>query len=84
MAAERDDVIVTNNRRDFIRLYAAPEAHNGLIIIVPSVEVPEQRRLFDVALAVAVKQDGLINLLIEVCCDDSVEVQEWSKDKPLP
>jgi predicted nuclease of predicted toxin-antitoxin system len=53
LAAKRDYVFVTNNRRDFLRLYAALEVHNGLIIIVPSVAADEQRRLFGIALDVA-------------------------------
>jgi predicted nuclease of predicted toxin-antitoxin system len=41
LAAERDYVVVTNNRRDFLRLYAELAVHNGLIIIVPAVVIEE-------------------------------------------
>ena len=82
LAAERDYVIVTNNRRDFLRLYAALDVHNGLIIIVPTVPVREQRRLFGIALDVAERQDSLINLLIEMHADGTVDVRNWSKDPP--
>jgi predicted nuclease of predicted toxin-antitoxin system len=80
LAAERNYVIVTNNRKDFLRLYAELEVHNGLIIIVPAVVRREQMRLFDLAIDVAERQDSLINLLIEVHADGSVEVQNWAKD----
>ncbi len=83
LAAERDYIIVTNNRRDFLRLYAELEVHNGLIIIVPAVPFEEQMRLFDLALDVAERQDSLINLLIEVHADGTAEVRNWAKDGSL-
>ena len=79
LAAERDYVVVTNNRRDFLRLYAELEVHNGLIIIVPAVLRAAQRRLFEIALDTAERQDSLINLLIEVHADGRVDVSDWSK-----
>jgi predicted nuclease of predicted toxin-antitoxin system len=82
LAAERDDVFVTNNRRDFLWLYAALEVHNGLIIIVPSVGAEEQRRLFGVALDAAEQQDSPVNLLIEVHADGTVKVRNWAKSDP--
>jgi hypothetical protein len=82
LAAEQSYVVVTNNRRDFLRLYARLEVHNGLIIIVPPVLRLEQIRLFGVALDVAERRDDLVNLLIEVHADGTVEVRNWSKDNP--
>jgi predicted nuclease of predicted toxin-antitoxin system len=82
IAAERDYVIVTNNRRDFLGLYAQLEVHNGLIIIVPAVDLDEQCVLFRIALDTAELQDSLINLLIEVHADGTVEVRNWSKPDP--
>jgi predicted nuclease of predicted toxin-antitoxin system len=82
LAAERDYVVVTNNRRDFLRLYAQLEVHNGLVIILPAVLRAEQWRLFGIALDVAEWQDSLINLLIEVHADGTVEVSNWAKDHP--
>jgi len=80
IAAERDYVFVTTNRRDFLRLYSQLEVHNGLIIIVPTVSTAEQVRLFGTALDAAGQQDSLLNLLIEVHADGSVDVRDWSKD----
>ena len=82
LAAKRDYVFVTNNRRDFLRLYVALEVHNGLIIIVPSVAAEEQCRLFGLALDVAERRDSLVNLLIEVHADGTVEVRDWAKGNP--
>jgi predicted nuclease of predicted toxin-antitoxin system len=82
LAAERNYVVVTNNRRDFMRLYVELEVHNGLIIIVPAALRAEQRRLFGIALDTAEQQDSLINLLIEVHADGTVDVRDWSKLDP--
>lgn len=82
LAAERGFVVVTNNRRDFLRLYAELEVHSGLIIIVPAVPRDEQCRLFGIALDVAEMQDSLVNLLIEVRADGTVDVRNWAKNEP--
>lgn len=42
---------VTNNARDFRKLYAKEELHAGLIIIVPQVLPALQRELFEAVLA---------------------------------
>jgi len=79
LAAERSYVVVTNNRRDFLRLYDEFDVHNGLIIIMPIVPRNEQKRLFSIALDVAERKDSLVNLLIEVHADGSVDVRNWPK-----
>lgn len=53
LIAEQDLIFVTNNRRDFLKAYAAAEVRNGLIIIVPSVRRDDQVRLFNRALDAA-------------------------------
>ena len=42
-----DFTFVTNNARDFRKLYAQEEVHAGLVIIVPQVVPVRQRELFD-------------------------------------
>ena len=42
---------VTNNARDFRKLYAKEELHAGLVIIVTQVLPVRQRELFDAVLA---------------------------------
>lgn len=74
-----DFVFVTNNRRDFLKLYAEVEIHNGLIILLPSVERDDQVRLFNLALDAAEHLDSTVNKLIEVDVDGRVEVRNWSK-----
>ena len=50
-ACAEDFVLVTNNASDYRRLYAAEPLHPGLVILIPNVRRPLQRRLFGSALA---------------------------------
>ena len=80
-ALENDFVIVTNNRRHFLKEYLALDLHNGLIVIVPNVERADQIRLFEIALDVVLELgDGLVNKIVEVLRDGSVHVGEWSAE----
>ena len=47
---EESFTFVTNNTRDFLRLFALQDAHAGLVILLPNVEPPRQRELFEAAL----------------------------------
>jgi predicted nuclease of predicted toxin-antitoxin system len=58
---------VTNNAKDFRRLYAQEEIHSGLVILIPNMPPAEQRELFDAALDELEAAPGLINEALEVC-----------------
>lgn len=47
---EGEFTFVTNNRVDFLRLFARKDLHAGLIIVVPNVMPALQRALFQAAL----------------------------------
>jgi predicted nuclease of predicted toxin-antitoxin system len=65
----RDEyTFVTNNRIDFLQLFARVELHAGLIVIVPSVIPATQRVLFRAALKYSSRLD-FINLVVEVHLD---------------
>jgi predicted nuclease of predicted toxin-antitoxin system len=57
---------VTNNAKDFRRLYAKEDIHAGLVILIPNVPPAEQRELFDAALDDLVAAPGLINEALEL------------------
>ncbi len=57
---------VTNNAKDFRRLFAQEEIHAGLIILIPNVPTTQQRALFDVVLDDLAAAPGLINEALEV------------------
>lgn len=72
-------MFVTNDRRHFLRVYEHVDAHNGLIVILPSADLDEQVGLFNLALGKAEEREDMINMLIEVDQDGAVSMQGWSK-----
>lgn len=83
-AIDNDYIVVTLNRRDFLRQHAGLLLHPGLVILLP--QKPNNRgrhqaALFEKALAVcADRRDDLVNCLIEVLTDGSVHVRPWHVD----
>jgi len=62
----RDEfTFVTNNRVDFIRLFARMKLHTGLIVIVPNAIPALQCALFEAAIQYLAGKD-LVNSVIEV------------------
>ena len=68
-AIDGDLVLVTNNAGDFRQLYGEQPIHPGLIIILPNVERPMQRRLFREALIELTSAGELVNRVLEVGLD---------------
>lgn len=68
-AVAGDLMLVTNNAADFRELYRRQPIHPGLIIILPNVQRPLQRRLFREALAELKKIGDLVNRVLEVRLD---------------
>ncbi len=80
-ALDHDYIVVTNNRRHFLREYLKHDVHNGLIIVVPNVERDDQIRLFGLALDVALELDAeMTNSLVEVLADGTVHVRTWTSE----
>ncbi len=61
----RDYIFVTNNARDFRRLYESLALHAGLVILLPNVSAERQQRLFEAALR-SIEAETLVNEVIEV------------------
>jgi len=61
---------VTNNARDFRKLFAREPIHVGLIIIVPQVTPSLQRELFSLVLSELDSVAALLNEAIEVTIED--------------
>ena len=77
-ALENDYVLVTNNRRDFLKEYALQKIHNGLIVIVPNIDREGQKRLFAMVLDHLATLDEMpINTLIEILADGSIHQRIW-------
>jgi predicted nuclease of predicted toxin-antitoxin system len=78
-AIANDYVIVTNDRRDFLREYAKLDVHAGLVIILPKGDRDLQVSLFQKALHVfAARNDDLVNKLVEIARDGSVHIRDWN------
>jgi predicted nuclease of predicted toxin-antitoxin system len=60
-----DYTLVTNNRTDFMALYAKQDLRAGLVIILPNVTPSRQRELFPAALSHIGTRD-LTNAVLEV------------------
>jgi predicted nuclease of predicted toxin-antitoxin system len=75
---EEDYTFVTNNRNDFIALYAGEDLHAGLILILPNVTPAVQRDLFRAALGEIGGRD-LVNTVMEVDLSGTViTLREYS------
>lgn len=75
---EGEFTLVTNNAKDFRRLYAQEEIHAGLVILIPSVPPAEQRELFDIALDDLAETPGLINEALEVgVVDGDIQITRY-------
>jgi len=74
-----DYIIVTDNRKDFLKEYAKLDVHAGLVVIIPKGTRSQQMTLFQKALdVVAGRNDDLTNKLLEVSRDGSVHIREWN------
>lgn len=79
-AAVRESfALVTDNRKDFLRVYAGQELHAGLVVLVPGGLVSErQLRLFNLALDAIEKADDIVNHVVKVDIDGTVTITPWS------
>ena len=78
LAIGQDFTFVTNTADDYRTLYRRAPLHPGLIIILPSVRLDLQLRLFGLVLDAISTERDLVNRLVEVDADGHVTVQEFS------
>ena len=71
---KEDFTLVTNNARDFRRLYAQQPVHAGLVILIPQVAPARQRELFDTFLAKLNPDEFLVNEAIEIEIEDETVI----------
>ena len=67
-----DFTFVTNNARDFRKLYSKEPIHAGLLILLPQVSPEKQRQLFKILLAELSLEEMLVNEAIEISIADGV------------
>jgi hypothetical protein len=78
LVLNRNDVLVTNNARHFLAIYARFEIHPGLVIILPNVDLDDQVRLFEIAVDEIERREDIVNHVLSVERDGSIRVFPWS------
>lgn len=76
-AIESGRILVTNNGKDFRRLYRRFRHHPGLVVLLPSVGWREQVVLFEHLLRFIEDADGVIDRVVEIRRDGKIVVQPW-------
>ncbi len=74
---DNDYVLVTNNGRDFRRIYASLDLHPGLVVILPTVKLGIQTGLFGAVIDWAATQPDLINKLFEIDAAGVITISDW-------
>jgi hypothetical protein len=74
---EDDFTFVTNNAKDFRKLYAKEPVHPGLLIIVPQVTPEKQRELFNTILEELDPDELIVNEVIEIEIGDGNAIREY-------
>lgn len=78
VAIREGSVLVTNNARDFLTIYAREPLHPGLVVVMPGGLVAEvQVRLFSIVLDAIDSAGDLLNTLVEVHVDGRVDLRPW-------
>lgn len=67
-------LFVTNNARDFLKIFAEVDLHDGLVLVIPQVRRAEQITLFEAALDFIERLDHTMNRLIEVHSVDDIRL----------
>ena len=73
-AIESNRILVTNNGRDFRRLYRRFRHHPGLLILLPSVGWKEQVTLFEKLLRYIENEDKVVDRVLEIRRDGTITV----------
>lgn len=75
-----DHALITNNARDFRRIYNGLEVHPGLVILLPSIKTVFIQGLLDKAIDHALALPDIVNTLIEIDAQGMISTTEL----PLP
>ena len=77
-------ILVTNNGRDFRRIYRRFRNPPGLVVLLPSVGWRQQVALFEAVLRFIEKEPVIIDRLVQIGRDGAITVQSWSVDASQP
>jgi predicted nuclease of predicted toxin-antitoxin system len=78
-AYENDLIVVTNNRKDFLKEYAKFDVHPGLVVIVPRGDRADQIGWFSKILDfLQAADDAPVNKVVEIDAMNRISIQDWS------
>ncbi len=77
-AITTDHDLVTNNARDFRRLYRRTDVHPRLVIMIPQGRAADQISLFRKVLDYIESHPDIVNRLVEIDHDGRPTVTPWS------
>jgi predicted nuclease of predicted toxin-antitoxin system len=80
-AAANDWIVVTNNRADYVRLYARIDLHPGLVVLMPSAPQATQLDLFAKLANMLIGLGDLTNKLIEIDRDGTITTTPWPPER---
>ena len=72
-----DFALVTNNARDFRRIYSGLDLHPGLVLLLPKIVASEQIKLFALVLDKVEDEPDLINKLVEIDAAGTITISDW-------
>ena len=86
LVIEESFTFVTNNTKDFLRLFAQEEAHAGLVVLLPNVAPALQCELFEAVLDELGAEGDLFNQAIKVwfADDEDAAIETERLDLALP
>ena len=79
LALDGDYALVTNNARDFRRLYKGLEVHPGLLILIPQGRHQQQIALFRKVLDHFETHPDIVNQLVEIDAAGVITVMAWAR-----
>ena len=87
LIVEEAYTFVTENRDDFLRLFAVEAVHNGLVVYMRKSEPPVQRELFRIVLGALGSTGDLFNQVLKVWFEGTQDqadeitfvIEDWSQ-----
>jgi Domain of unknown function (DUF5615) len=80
-AVQTGAIMVTNNARDYRRLYARFVSHPGLVIVLPSVGKARQIRLFETVIQFIDFEASIVDQLVEIDEEGRITVRPWPQPR---
>ena len=81
-AVQTGAIMVTNDARDYRRLYGRFVSHPGLVILLPSVGKARQVQLFETVIDFIASEASIVDQLVEIDAAGRITVRPWPQPMP--